>query len=316
MSTLTDRYVFAVVRSLPEAQRADIDSELRASIADDIEARIDAGASEANAEKDTLVELGDPDKLAAGYADRPSQLIGPALYFDYVRLLKVLYIIVLPIVAIAVAVAMTIAEDGIGEIIGKTVSITIGTAVHFGFWPTLVFAILERATPAQRKGWTGWTLDSLPQLPAKKQVGISDLVATVVMSLFFVGAAVWQHTFSVVSDEAGPIPLVNPELWAFWLPYFFGVAALEILFYVALYRIGRWTWLMAALNVPLGLLFAVPAVWLLANDLVFNPAFFDALDVTNDTLAVVMSITIPLIIIFTVWDFIDGSLKALRARRG
>ena len=38
--TLTDRYVWAVLKSLPEAKRADIDRELRASIADDIDARV------------------------------------------------------------------------------------------------------------------------------------------------------------------------------------------------------------------------------------------------------------------------------------
>ncbi len=50
-ATLTDRYVYAVTRSLPESQRADIDKELRASIADAVDARVEAGDHPAEAER-------------------------------------------------------------------------------------------------------------------------------------------------------------------------------------------------------------------------------------------------------------------------
>ena len=50
-TTLTDRYVWAVLRSLPEAQRADIDRELRGTIADTIDAKIEAGSEPADASR-------------------------------------------------------------------------------------------------------------------------------------------------------------------------------------------------------------------------------------------------------------------------
>ena len=40
-STLTDRYVAATLRTLPEKQRPDIEKELRASIADAVDDRIE-----------------------------------------------------------------------------------------------------------------------------------------------------------------------------------------------------------------------------------------------------------------------------------
>src|SRR5690606_35974891 len=67
-STFTDRYVHAVTRTLPEQQRGDVADELRASIADQIEDRLEAGAEADEAERDVLNALGDPDALAAGYA--------------------------------------------------------------------------------------------------------------------------------------------------------------------------------------------------------------------------------------------------------
>ena len=49
--TLTDRYVAATLRSVPKRQRADIDAELRALIADGIEDRLEAGATTESAER-------------------------------------------------------------------------------------------------------------------------------------------------------------------------------------------------------------------------------------------------------------------------
>ena len=43
-NTLTDRYVAATLRTVPEKQRPDIEKELRASIADAIDDRLEAGA--------------------------------------------------------------------------------------------------------------------------------------------------------------------------------------------------------------------------------------------------------------------------------
>src|SRR4051794_17665934 len=49
-NTLTDRYVAATLRSLPERQRPEIERELRASIADAVEDRIEGGTKPKAAE--------------------------------------------------------------------------------------------------------------------------------------------------------------------------------------------------------------------------------------------------------------------------
>jgi hypothetical protein len=103
MSSLTDRYVQATLRRLPARQRTDIERELRASIADAVDDRVDDGGDTAAAEVAALTHLGDPARLAAGYADRPLQLIGPAVFLDYTRLLTTLLVAVVPVVAAVVA---------------------------------------------------------------------------------------------------------------------------------------------------------------------------------------------------------------------
>ena len=72
-SSLTDRYVNATVRSLDDEQRAEVERELRTTIEDMIDGRLQAGApSRPDAEREVLVELGDPVRLAAGYSGPPA----------------------------------------------------------------------------------------------------------------------------------------------------------------------------------------------------------------------------------------------------
>ena len=60
---LIDRYVGATLRTVPESQRSDIEAELRASIEDALEARMEAGVDADTAKRHVLTEMGDPDRL-------------------------------------------------------------------------------------------------------------------------------------------------------------------------------------------------------------------------------------------------------------
>ena len=66
MSTLTDRYVWGVLRAVPPAQRADLEPEIRAMVADAVEARVAAGVVPAEAERAAVAELGDPSAWPRG----------------------------------------------------------------------------------------------------------------------------------------------------------------------------------------------------------------------------------------------------------
>ncbi|HEY8590963.1 MAG TPA: permease prefix domain 1-containing protein [Naasia sp.] len=312
MTTLTDRYVYAALRTLPEQQRPDIERELRGSIADAVDARRDSGEPDEAAETAVLTELGDPIRLAAGYADRPLHLIGPDLFLDWWRLLKVLWAVVLPCVVLGVTIANLIAGTPPGGIVGAAIGVTISAAVHIGFWVTFVFVLVERSSSKRMGPFTTWTPAMLPQLPAPGTGKLSELVASAVLVALAVGALIWQQFNSVFQDDAGnAIPLFNPELWSFWLPYFIVLLIAEIPFALAVWRTGRWTFRLAAINTVLNLLFAVPAVWLLLTDQVVNPAFAAATG--GRWLAWSIGITATVVLAICVYDVIDGFLKARRA---
>src|SRR5690606_27193174 len=179
------------------------------------------------AERAVLTELGDPERLAATYLDRPLQLIGPRYYLTWWRLLRLLLIIVLPCVAGGVAIAFAIRGDSVGEIIGGVIGVTISAGVHIAFWTTLAFAILDRTTSRQERSPGGisdkdlvgleeiadpWTLDSLPSIEdSSVQLSRGETIASVVLGAAFIAFLVVQQFNPFWRDAAGaPIPLLDP----------------------------------------------------------------------------------------------------------
>lgn len=312
-SSYTDRYVHATVRNVPEARRAEIGAELRASIDDMIEARVAAGESPDDAEQAVLVDLGNPDRLATRYADRTFHLIGPDSFFVWKRLLILLVAIVTPIV-VAVVTIVGIAEgDGIGPIIGAAFGAALEVVIQISFWVTLVFAILERTgatMPADE-----WTPESLTAVPEPQPVGRGETIATVV----FVGVAIaffpWQHFRSWVETADGErLPLLNPELWSSWIPILIAVLVVEIVLAVAVYRVGRMTYGFATVTLLLGLAFAIPAIWLLRDERLINPDVVAHFSWLGDNLGQVTVWTIIVIVAVTVWEAGDAFVKAYRQR--
>ncbi|MEO8261598.1 MAG: permease prefix domain 1-containing protein [Pseudolysinimonas sp.] len=314
-TTLTDRYVWAVQRSLPEKQRADIDQELRGAIADTVDSKIDSGTDPVAAEREVIVELGDPYRLAAGYADRPLHLVGPKVFPDYIRLLKVLYAIVLPIVFVAILLGQLLGQpDSFWGAFGSTIGAIITVAVHLGFWTTLVFALIERSPEYKA---TAWNPDTLPQLPTRGAIKLSDAVASGVWFVSIVGGLIWAQYFSLFRDADGEVvPVFDPALGV-WLAYFLVLAAFELGFRVLLYRERRWTFPLAAVNLVGHLAFAIPFLWLLLNSSLMNPEFLARADIAPlfERDGVVTIIVLIVALAGSAGSAIEGFVKAGRAAR-
>jgi hypothetical protein len=318
MTTLTDRYVWGVLRAVPEAQRAELEPEIRALVADAVDARIEAGTSDAaEAERAALTELGDPDDLAARYTGRIRYLIGPRLYQAWRRVLVPVLLVVVPIVAAVSLAGSLLGEQTIGESIVAGLSSGYMVAVMIAFWMTLVFALIERTGTADTMKELTWTPDKLPDVPSTERLGAAELVASVTANVLVAAFIVWQQTAAPIVVGGTGQPILDPSLWSFWLPYFLAVTLVEIVFTIALYRRGRWTYPFAVVNAALGAAFAIPALWLLQNGLLFNPAIIDALDAATGgawltPTAIIIGITVLVIVI---WDAAEGFWKAYRNER-
>jgi len=322
---LIDRYVYAATRSVPERQRRDVADELRASIHDQIDDRAASGEDLRTAERAVLLELGDPDKLAAGFSDRPAYLIGPRYYFEWWRLLKLLLWIVVPIAALGIALGQVLSGAGVGDIFAGATVGALAVALHVCFWTTLVFAILERSPDVAARAdrgvrgtpWPQWTLEQLPD-PRPAGLGVGDLVASLVFLGIAAIAAVWDQLVGFVRTDSAPLPVLNPDLWPWGIAFLLVLIAAEAIFAVVLHRARRWTFALAVTNAVLALAFAAPALLLLLQGELLNPAFFVEVipaDSSAEVFRVTAVVTGCAIIGIAGWDIVDGGLKAWRSRR-
>ncbi|WP_250037182.1 permease prefix domain 1-containing protein [Paractinoplanes maris] len=308
-ASLTDRYVFTALRRVPEQQRADIDRELRASIDDAVDARVDAGETREAAIERTLLELGDPDRLADSYAGRSNFLIGPELYGVWRRTMKVLFTTVLPMVVTVVAVVELFAADvTVGTVIGAAIGATLTVGVHLAFWTTLAFWIVERTGAGLDDLNTPWTLAKLPRYEPGA-LSRMDLGALLVWPALLIVALVLQQF--AFTDE----PVLDPANWSFWWPLLIVLIALKGVWAVWVFRIGQWTRPVAVANAVLAVVTAAVQVYLLSADKFFNPGF-TGFDAEADLRGWVSLAVIVAVILGALWDIFDVTRKTERARKG
>lgn len=320
MGTLTDRYVSATVRELAEDQREDVDRELRGTIEDMVEARLDAGSAPDReaAEHDVLVELGDPIRLAAGYTGRPLHLIGPALYPEWRRLVTLLVSVISPIAAVGTLVVRLfvddVATDGVGPAFGSAALAGLTTALHVLFWTTLVFAVLERTQPG--KGVMGWTPEQLPDAPdSRRSVGRSETVGSLVALVVMVLALVWQQVSSPVRLRGEEVPVLDPDLWTGWLPVLIALLVAQAVLVVAVHRAGRWTTPTAVVGGLLDVATAGLLVWLLQTGRFLDDRFLEALAGGGWQTAsrdLTLGLTLGIVVV-TVWDQVETWRRLRRA---
>ena len=190
MKNLIERYVYDVVRRLPEQEQDEVGKELRSNIYD----MLPDGAEDDDIST-VLTELGAPALLAEQYRQNPRCLISAAFYDDYLRALKW----VLPLVGCVLMVIGLLSGGAdaikdkitdfprfVGAIIGSGVSSGISGAIQALVWVTAGFAIADRAS---KKTITleRWSIKDLPEnIPyAKKTIPFSDSIIELTIIAFF-----------------------------------------------------------------------------------------------------------------------------------
>ena len=312
MTSLTDRYVVATLRSVPAQRRDEIAAELRGSIEDMIEGRSAAGEDTTAAERAVLTELGNPAQLAARYADRRLQLIGPAYYLVWLRVLKVLLSTVPAIVGVVVAL-VKVADGEAGDAVGAGIGTAIEVAMQIAFWVTLSFAVLERTnTPVNLPEWT---VDQLPRDLPNRQITLPDSAAAIGWLVLVIAYLPVQHFWSFIpARNGGNVPLFDPALWSFWLPYLMAVLLLNLGVEIAKYRAGRWTWPLIGANALVNIAFTVPVCWLLLTDRLLSREFvarFEWLSQPSN-LDTVANIAVAVTILVAIWSIVDSILRCRR----
>lgn len=185
---LIDRYVREVGKHLPAKSRDDIEKELKSTLEDMIEDRVEqsGNARDEAMEIALLKEYGSPEKVAETY--HPNQfLIGPRMFPIFTMVLKIVGTVlsVLAIVGITVALGRVgFAGREFSQTLIQTVGEYIGIAITAFGNVVLVFAILERTLPDfEIKGLNPnepWNPATLPDEEQPNAVKRGELIAGVI----------------------------------------------------------------------------------------------------------------------------------------
>lgn len=311
--TLTDRYVQAALRRAPHDERPDLERELRASVADAVDDRIAAGEPADVAERAVLTGLGDPAVLSARYRSQPLHLIGPTFYPEWVRLVRILLVSVLPVVAVVSFAVNALAAGSVGAGFGALFGIGLTVGIHLVFWPTLLFFVLERT--GETSWMSAWTVDRLPDPGYGAR--LTEMLTSIAFALLIAGAIVWQQVVGFVRVDGVVVALLPESLWTFWIPLYLVGLALSVIVAVARFRAGRVTAaILPGLLVALALNFVPGAVLALQGRLV-EPRFFTALGLEIsgpawDTINLVTALVLAMVLI---WSLADAVLQYRRDRR-
>jgi hypothetical protein len=321
MTTWTERYLVAVLKSIPEGKRAEVERELTSSIADAIEERVGAGEDRLAAERAVLEGLGEPSQLASGYTGRPNYLLGPELFPLYREFLPRLVAIIVPLAAVGLATARLLGGGNAADAVSAAISGAISVAIQLVFWTTVTFVFIERADAArdaraQMLAKAGrWTVDRLPD-PSPGRVTAGDTVGEVITSLITIGALLFLRGISIPDASGAQLPLLDPQNTNFLYPLLIGVLLANALIHVVVFAIGRWTMPMFSMFAIVEVAFAAPLVWAALNGTLINPAFasevgYPPLADGNGPAMLAIAVVTTLV---TGWEIVSAFLKARGTR--
>ena len=317
--TPTDRYLDAVAHEVPSDRRQEVRAQLRERIEVDLSRRVAAGTPAAEAERQALEALGDPRRVA-DQAAGPRWRVGPRVYPDYLRMLRLVAAIALPIVAAAVAIASGLAGQNPVEVVFSALAAVAGAAVQIAFWVTVAFVVLDRSGARPPSLKRHWTVEDLPA-PARAAVTLGDTITGVVGSVLLIGLVLWPWQYEVTAG-AGSVPVLASGLPAV-TAVLVGILVAGIALDVVLYLVGRWTIVAAVVNTLLDAAFAGIVIWLVATERLFDPAFPAALaegptldPAQADAVVAAMGTGVAWCVgLICAADLVMGWVKAVRARR-
>ena len=274
-----DRYIYAVVKYLPEKDRAEISEELRANISD----MLGDDPSEENIVK-ILEEMGSPFKLALSYMSSEHYIIGPKVYHLYLEVLKIVAVAAV-IIGIITFTLELITEVGdiasLGGIIGIIVSgftTIFSVLVGLIFWVTVIFVIIERTDSTDEvltsieKPFKVSNLKEIPDV-GRKKISKIEMVITLVMTIVFLYIFVYRNDLIAIYTQNDTIRIFNGDIIARYKFIILISGGLSILVSILKLIYGRWNELLGILTAVDSLVNLGVTVLVLSNRDLLNRSF-------------------------------------------
>ncbi len=234
---LIERYIHEVGRQLPAKNRSDIQVELRSSLEDALESKVDGEPTKADVVA-LLKEFGTPKEVAATYYPAGQYLIGPSLYPLFWMVIGIVLAATIGAQLLALGIGFFFNQEAMDPV-RAAMSLLNSVPVALGM-VVIVFIILQRFGVQPELMDSEWDPHNLPQIdadeePVKRGERIFSIIMTVVLLitlLFFQGQISFVYS-------SGWQTLANPVIGQYIL-----LISLALLFGIGLdiYLLwqGRW----------------------------------------------------------------------------
>ncbi|WP_312652664.1 HAAS signaling domain-containing protein [Proteiniclasticum sp.] len=280
-----DKYVYGVVKYLPEKEREEIAKELRANIEDMLE----GDHSEENIVH-VLEEMGSPYDLAVSYMGKDNYIIGPRVYHAYIEVMKVIMVVALVLGIIVFAIDLATQGEEINSL-GNVISVIAGgfgtifsVLLGFAFWVTLFFIIIERTDSIDEIRSSidkPFKVSSLKDIPAvsRKKISKVEMIITLVFTIFSIYIFLFRNDLiAIYRSGQEPVRAFNADAVSRYMFIILLAGAFSIFVSTLKLIYGRWNELLGILSSVDALIsLGVMALILLSGDII-NPEFIDDLN--------------------------------------
>ncbi|WP_141502524.1 HAAS signaling domain-containing protein [Paenibacillus luteus] len=187
-----ERYVYAVGKHLPMSHREDIKKEIRSTIEDIIEERVDGETPTEQLIDEILLELGEPREFARNYRKDANYLIGPGLYDTYKLVLKIgLILAAIGVFSLKINITPELSESyNYFGFIFRFLLEMVDEGVHVFGLVTISFFLIQWFGNARGKDFRknqmnpAWHPSKLEAIPKSHvQIKYSRLIATIIISV-------------------------------------------------------------------------------------------------------------------------------------
>ena len=318
--SLIERYIYAVIKNMPEDQRDDVADELRGLIEDSLD---DKGSRSKKHVREVLIAMGDPKTLAYRYKGTNQYLIGPDLFYLYVRALKIALATGLPIGAIASLIAhITQQPESIMGLIISVVGATCAIGIQVLFWVTLVFFIFEKTNIKEKdlnKG-NSWTPDMLPEITSKQQIPMYESISDIIWYSLLILLPFLAQPLVGVHLDGNVTPILNPNIWNVWILIAIALGVVGLVKSILKLRLRNWTRGLTIFNVSFALVFSFALAALSLTTQLINPAFIALLDAhinTSDLDAITKTVnwSLGITVVIIIGSYLYDAVNSVRLTR-
>lgn len=332
--TLIDSYIHEVSKRLQKNKREKIKVELKATIEDMLPEQY----SESEV-KEVLKKLGSPVEVAASYQDTPRFLIGPEIFDQYTRTIKLVIPWAILITIIVQVIEKMVLYSGEEALLTAIITAFVGIIVaiiavlfHVLFWVTVIFIIKERSGAEKislpilndTKQWSPDDLVQIKKIPKDKIITLSDTIFSLLGIIIF--SFVYWNAYRLLgiytTNDNGSLKFVMPIFNQNILQSFVPVVLLCIILSLTLtflkWRAGQWTVPIAITNALLQSVGTIVFILMAMHQDFIHSASIPYMAAILETTSAKVAFTIDKILLFSIiiavlanaFDIYQGFKKA------